>query len=93
MGLYRVKQAFFHGKRDLLVLTGSILEGHVGAGMRIDLPRTLRGPGPVPVHTVEPVVYANGAKDLAVTVQFHWLESAPLFEPSFVEGRIVDVTE
>jgi hypothetical protein len=91
--VFRVKRAFFHTKRDLIVLTGHLLEGPLHAGMFIDLPRALRGPGRVPVHSVEPVVYASGEQDLAVTVQYHWLEKAPLFEPSMVEGRVLELVD
>lgn len=91
MAMLRIKQAFFHGKRDLIVFIGITLEGEVRSGMWLDLPRTLRGPGRVQIHSVEPVEFADGRIEMGVTIHFHQLASAPLFEPSMVEGRVLEV--
>lgn len=89
--MFRVLRAFYLPGRDLLVLTGSVIEGEAVAGMLLDLPAVLRGPGPVPVHSVESVQFADGRDDLALTVAFHHLDAAPLFEPSFCEGRVLQL--
>jgi len=87
--MFRVLRAYYLAKRDLLVLTGSVIEGEAVPGMLVDLPALLSGPGWVPIHSVEPVRFADGREDLAVTVAFHELEAAPLFEPSNCEGRVL----
>jgi hypothetical protein len=89
--MFRVLKAFYLPDRDLLVFTGSALEGQPVAGMELELPLVLRGPGWVPVHSVEAVRFADGHEDLALTVAFHHLESAPVFEPSTCEGRVLQL--
>ena len=87
--MFRVRKAFYLPDRDLLVFTGSALEGEPVAGMLLELPRTLQGPGFVPITSVESVRFSDGHEDLALTVAFHHLESVPLFEPSRCEGRVL----
>jgi len=87
--MFRVLRAFYLPERDLLVFTGSVIEGEAVAGMLLDLPALLQGPGWVPIHSVEAVRFADGREDLALTVRFGHLDSAPVFEPSRVEGRVL----
>lgn len=89
--MFRVLKAFYLPDRDLLVFTGSVIEGGLVGGMWIDLPRALRGPGWVEVHSVESVQFADGREDLAITVQYGAIESTPLFEPSLCEGRVLSL--
>ncbi len=89
--MFKVKKSFYLGSRDLLVLTGDVLQHPVQPGMFIDLPRELRGPGRVPIHTVEFVSFADNRDELCVTIQYHHLATAPLMEFSAVEGHVLEV--
>lgn len=91
MSLFKVKRSFYLGSRDLVVLTGDVLRHPVQPGMFIDLPRDLRGPGRVPIHSVEFVKFANNVDELAVTFLYHHLATAPLMELSAVEGHVLEV--
>ena len=91
MSLFKVKKSFYLGSRDLVVLTGEVLRHPVQPGMFIDLPRGLRGPGRVPIHSVEFVRFANDVEDLCVTFQYHHLATAPLMELSSLEGCALEV--
>ena len=57
MASFLVDNTFYLHTRDLVVLCGDIVEGELGAGMLVDIP----GVGPLEVHTVEFVRFADGA--------------------------------
>ena len=89
--MFRVQRAYYLPRRDLIVLTGTLVSGDLRPGMLVDFPRSMGGPGLVRIATVETVRFADGNEDLALTVDFHDLEPSPLFEPSRLEGRVIDV--
>lgn len=90
MPRYRVKKCYWLAHRDLVVMTGTIVDGPVLPGMFINLPTQLRGPGLVPIASMEEVEFPTH-KELAVVIEYRELEPAPMFEPSTVEGRVLDV--
>jgi len=87
---FYVKRCYWVTKRDWIVMTGVVKNGPIFPGMYINLPRELHGPGPVPIGTMEEVELLTGT-EFAITFEYRHLESAPLFEPSWVEGRWLDV--
>jgi hypothetical protein len=87
--MFRVLRAFYLPGRDLVVLTGSVLEGELHDESWVDLPRHLGGPGWVRVNSVESVRYADGNEDLALTLAMDALAPVPMFEPSLLEGRVL----
>ncbi|MEL6346348.1 MAG: hypothetical protein AAFV53_24770 [Myxococcota bacterium] len=91
MARFRVIKCYWFWQRDVVVMTGDIVEGPVLPGMFIDLPRSLRGPGRVPIDTLEEIQFPTH-RQLAVLIQHRELDSAPMFEPSAVEGRVLEVT-
>lgn len=91
MGRFYCKRAYWLMTRDLLVLTGQILEEPVQPGCAIDLPVSIRGPGLVPIHSVQEVTFADRPPELGVVIEYHHLEAAPLMEPSHLEGRELKV--
>ena len=91
MARFYCNRAYWLMTRDLLVLTGKILEGPVDAGQRIDLPKSIRGPGLVPIHSVQEVTFEDRGPELGIVIQWHHLEAAPLMEPSHLEKRELKV--
>lgn len=91
MGRYFCKRAYWLMTRDLLVLTGEILEGPVEPGCAIDFPVSIRGPGFVPIHSIQEVTFADRPPELALVIEYHHIEKAPLMEPSHLEGRELKV--
>jgi hypothetical protein len=87
MGRFYCDRAYWLMTRDLLVLTGQVLEGPVDAGHAIDLPQAIRGPGLVPIHSVQEVTFEDRPPELGIVIQWHHLESAPMMEPSHLEKR------
>lgn len=93
MGRFYCHRAYWLMTRDLLVLSGKILEGPVEPGMAIDLPRSIRGPGFVPIHSVQEVTFEDRPPELGVVIQWHHLDAAPMMEPSHLEGRTLQVAD
>lgn len=91
--MFRVQKSFYLMNRDLVVFTGELLEGDVGPGMLVDLLEECGGPGLVSIHSVEPVRFADGTEQMAITVPWDAINPVPLFEPSSLEGRELPVTE
>lgn len=91
MGLFKVHKTFWLGSRDLVVMTGDIVENPVRQGMFLDVPIALRGPGRVPIHSLELVRFRGGNEELAITVEYTQFASAPLLELSDLEGRLLEV--
>lgn len=87
MGRFYCDRAYWLMTRDLLVLTGKVLEGPVDAGQAIDLPASVRGPGLVPIHSVQEVTFEDRPPELGIVIQWHHLEKAPMMEPSSLEKR------
>lgn len=85
--MFLVTKAFYLMNRDLVVFTGTVLQGDVGPGMLVDLLREHGGPGPVPIHSVEAVRFADSQEALAITVPWEAITPVPLFEPSALEGK------
>ncbi len=85
--MFLVQKAFYLMQRDLVVFTGVLLEGEVGPGMLVDLLARSGGPGPVAIHSVEPVTFADGSEQMALTVPWDAITPVPLFEPSSLEGE------
>ena len=90
--MFRVDKSFYLMNRDLVVFTGTVLEGDVGAGMFVDLLVACGGPGPVRIHSVEPVRFADGSHRLSITVPWDAIVPVPLFEPSSLEGQTLPIT-
>ena len=88
-GLFKVDNAYFHPGYDLVVLTGSVAQAPVRAGMHVDLPREVNGPGWVPIASLEYVQFPTGPK-LALTIPFSAIGGTNL-EPSVLEGRELEV--
>lgn len=93
MGRFYCHRAYWLMTQDLLVLTGKVMEGSVDAGQAIDLPTSIRGPGLVPIHSVQEVTFDDRPPELGVVIQWHHLEAAPWMEPSHLEGRTLLVHE
>ncbi len=91
MGRYYCERAYWLMTRDLLVLTGKILEPRVEPGMLIDLPKSIRGPGPTPIHSIQEVTFEDRPPELGVVIEMHHLDKAPLMEPSDLQGRVLTV--
>jgi hypothetical protein len=90
--VFQVSKAFYMAKRDVFVFTGTLVYGDAVPGMFVDLPRSMGGPGPVRIESVDVVAFAGGRHELALTVPYEALESVPLWEPSTVEGRALSLT-
>jgi hypothetical protein len=90
--MFLVTKSFYLMHRDLVVFTGELLEGEVGPGMLVDLLAELGGPGPVAIHSVEPVRFADGTESMAITVPWDAISPVPLFEPSTLEGKKLPIT-
>ncbi len=88
-GWFAVKKAFYHTTFDLVVLTGTIIQHPVRAGMWIDFPGDVGGPGRVPIASVEWVELRTG-RELAVTVQFKEIAGSA-FTPGVLEGHELEV--
>ena len=88
-GLFAVEKAFFHAVYDLVVLTGAVRQAPVRAGMYMDLPPSIGGPGWVPIASVEYVHFRQGRK-LAVTLPYAAIQRARL-EPVVLEGKELEV--
>lgn len=87
---FLVEKVYWLPKADLLVLTGHLV-GDVGPGMLVDLPVAIKGPGPVPVHSVEFVDFGQAGALPAITVAQVYLDQAPLMEYSDLEGRTLAI--
>ncbi|MCB9679446.1 MAG: hypothetical protein H6737_30355 [Alphaproteobacteria bacterium] len=87
MGRFYCARAYWLMHRDLLVLTGKILEEPVQPGTAIDLPKSIRGPGLVPIHSVQEVTFDDRPPELGVVIEMRHLDAAPMMEPSHLEGR------
>ena len=87
MGRFHCERAYWLMTRDLLVLTGQILEGPVEPNLAIDLPVSIRGPGLVPIHSIQEVTFDDRPPELGLVIEWRHLESAPMMEPSHLQGR------
>jgi hypothetical protein len=90
MGRFYCHKAYWLMHRDLLVLTGKILEEPVQPGTPIDLPKSIRGPGLVPIHSVQEVTFDDRPPELGVVIEMRHLDAAPMMEPSHLEGRTLE---
>jgi hypothetical protein len=91
VGRFYCKRAYWLMTQDLLVLTGQVLAEPVQPGCAIDLPASIRGPGLVPIHSIQEVTFADRPPELGVVIEYHHLEAAPMMEPSHLEGRELKV--
>lgn len=91
MGRFYCDRAYWLMTRDLLVLTGRVMEGPVEPGMLVDLPASIRGPGPTPIHSVQEVTFDDRPPELGVVIEMHHLDKAPMMEPSHLEKRELKV--
>jgi len=91
--MFLVEKSFYLMNRDLVVFTGVLLEGEVGPGMLVDLLASRGGPGPVVIHSVEPVQFADGSEQMALTVPWDAISPVPLFEPSSLEGERLPISQ
>ena len=91
MATFQVQRGYWMPKADLLVLTGH-MTGDIGPGMLVDLPVEIRGPGPVPIASVELVELGPEGVLPAITIAHSALELAPLMEFQDLEGRALQVS-
>lgn len=91
MAAFRVHKAYYVSHQDCVALAGRIESGKVAAGMRIDLPREVKGPGWVPISGVQTVQFADGKARLCVLIDYEVLTGAPLMEFADLEGLALDV--
>lgn len=92
MGRFAVERSFYLPNRDLMVLTGALLNGDMEPGDRVELPTRLGGPGLVPIAAVEMVQFADGREVPAICVELKWIEGVPTFEPVTLEGEILGIS-
>lgn len=91
MGRFFCARAYWLMTQDLLILTGKVLEGPVDAGLAIDLPTSIRGPGFVPIHSIQEITFDDRPPELGIVIQWHHLDAAPMMEPSHLENRELKV--
>ena len=91
MKRFYCERAYWLMTRDLIVLTGKILEGPILPGMSIEFPTSIRGPGFVPIHSIQEVTFEDRGPELGIVIEYRHIESAPLMEPSHLEKRVLKV--
>lgn len=91
MPAFECAKAYWLARMDMIVLTGRP-HGVVEAGMYVDLPVAVNGPGPVPIHGVE-IVQFRGMTMPALTIAYEHLDAAPKMEFRDLEGRTLAVTD
>jgi hypothetical protein len=89
MASIQVDKVYYVPHRDLVVLAGQLLGRVPAPGWSIDLPRSLRGPGWVPIADVQKVPFADGDRT-CIVLHYSVLEGAPLMEFSDLEGAVLD---
>ena len=90
MGAFRIRKSYYMAVNDWIVFTGRVVQEPVVGGMWIDLPRALRGPGRVRIHSLQEVKFTDRI-ELGLIIMFPDLAPTPLFDPSMVEGRTLEV--
>lgn len=91
MAAFHVQKVYYVTRHDAIALIGRIESGKVEGGMAIDLPRSVQGPGWVPISGVQRVAFADGLDRLAVLLDYDVVTGAPLMEFSALEGLTLDV--
>jgi hypothetical protein len=86
-----VDKVYYVAHRDLIVLTGHAESGAVFAGMEIDLPVSIRGPGFVPIVDVQHIPFRDGTLRFGVVVNYESVTSAPFMEFRDLEGLTLDI--
>ena len=90
MGVFEVRESFYLGTHDLLVLTGRIVEDPVRPGMTLFLPRTEAGEGRVPIAGLQVVEFATGPQ-LALTITMEAFDRVPGLDFADLHGQTLQV--
>ena len=88
---FHVDKVYYMPQHDLLVLAGRADPTVPTPKDAIDLPRSIQGPGWVPIRDVQVVPFEDGTERLCVVLDYDVVVPAPLMEFKDLEGLDLDV--
>lgn len=87
MAAFHVDKAFYYARLDAVLLSGVFVDtDEVGEGWTVDLPAAVKGHGPVPIHEVSSIQFADGSVRKCLVLKYEVFADAPLLEFGDLEG-------
>ncbi len=92
MSAFQVDRAFYHARRDAVVLAGAFVGvDDVAPGSLVELPADIRGHGFVPIAEITTVQFADAREQMCLVLRYEVFYDSPLLEFSDLEGRTLAV--